>query len=256
MAKVTDVGTFTVSWNAVPIRDLLHYEVQWSSDATFVSADLQSDTTGNTRFTPTNLGADTTYYVRVRAVNQDFNAGPWSSRVSSLGGKVLTANINPNAASEIHSFTKTSGFTKLDTDAESETYGPVIITVADSSAVVLPRTIFEFDFGSEWQTTASAMSFTIDLLRRPSGGGDTIIDSVTSEVKSTLPGHVNPSTFVYERVGTQTVRMVAPSFTTFDQPGAGTWEYRVRVTTNIAGASNSMDFLGVSLEMEFIQSKR
>jgi hypothetical protein len=243
--KVTRPGTLTVSWSRVPITDLRNYEVLIATNATFTSG-VVTRSTRELQFTWEEGDDTSTYYIKVRAINTANNPGAYSATVNTANGKVTTSNIDPNAASEIHAFTKTAGFTTLDTDTETETYGPVSIDVFDADSVVEPRVIFQVDFSSTWVAASTTNRLTIELLRRPEGGGDTVIDTAVTDFKSDLPGAATGGV----------VRLTLPTFTSFDQPGAGTFEYRMRLTLSIDALGSALSVVGIDLNMEFVQSKR
>lgn len=250
-----DVGRFTISWSRSPIADLLHYEVQISQDPNFISG-VTTEKPRDTFITPSGIADnDDAWYVRVRAVNSDFNAGPWSAIASSVGGLVKTEHLEPNSTSALHTYNKTDGFTLLNTNGAKEEYGPVIVPNCTAESVITPKIIFEVDFRSEWQTGgADNMWFDLALFRRPSGApasADVVVDEIRTEVKSTLP-------YVAGTLGGDgsMVQMVVPTFTTFDEPGEGDWEYRIEVETNFSGAGNLLYLQGLDLKMEFKEDIR
>ena len=70
-----------VSWNTE--RNAATYQVQWSTTSTGFGSHNQGTTTPpTTRYTIRSLSAETTHYIRVRAVNSAGN-GPWSITVSA-----------------------------------------------------------------------------------------------------------------------------------------------------------------------------
>jgi hypothetical protein len=241
-------NTIAIEWNPVAVSDLLYYEVQVAKDAQF-TVDVETLVAGGT--TTYSYAADnsstlqlTPYYLRVRAVNQQGNPGEWSARLNSTSGQVASADFTRGAAGEIYQYVKSSSFSVLNGDGETETYGPVTIDVFDEYSVVQPAVIFEYNFSSDW-VGAGDCNMTWEFLRRPVGGGsDTVIDSVTVDSHSTIPTS-----------GGGVARAVSPTFISYDAPGTGEWEYRIRVTVGLSGG-NSLTFFGVDLTMEFIQSKR
>ncbi len=165
---------------------------------------------------------------------------------------VATAKIAVAATKEFASFTKSSSFAVLDTDAETETYGPATMTVFDANAVVGTEIRINFDMGATFPADADTNTknqLFFEALRRPVAGADTVIDTFSYDM------HIN-----YPFAGATTGRISIPTFTVKDTPGAGTFEYRVRVSLNIAqgGASAppSLTFQGVLLNLEVEQSKR
>ncbi len=175
----------------------------------------------------------------------DYSLLQFSAELSVVVAGVNTADLVPGAATTLHTFVKSSGFATLDTNTETETYGPVTIDVPDADTIVDPRVIFEFDFSSAWGASSTTNRLLIELLRRPFGGGDTVIDDAPIDFKSTVP-----------TAGGGTARTTVPSFTSFNQPGAGVWDYRLRLTTLIAGSGAALSITGVDLNMEFWASKR
>lgn len=245
LSLVSNVGSITISWNSVQIQDLLYYEIQVSTDPLFGSG-VTTFKQGNTRFTYTEGSADSTYFFRVRAVNLDRNPGPWSALLNGTSGKVGTNDLEVNAASAIATFSKSSGFTLLDVDGESEVYGPLVVDVVDDDSVVEPRIRFEINFSSGWNSSSIYNYLDMELLRRPFGGGvEEAVDSSTVDFKSTIPTD-DPLDFSAGLLST---------FATFDQPGKGKWEYRLRITIHTS-VNALLHFQGIHLLMEFVQKKR
>jgi hypothetical protein len=236
-------GAITVGWNAPLQRDIVRFDVQISTSSVFIGdARTFAVSSSSESFTYTTEDPEATYYIRVRTVGSQ-RASEWSAVVNSTTGAVTTAHFEAGAATEIYEYTKSSSFTNLNTNNETETYGPVTVDVYDDTSVVEPAIIFEFDYSSNY-SGANNCRVKFDFLRRPSGGSDTTVDTVTVDFKSVVPSS-----------GGGTARAVAPVFTAFDAPGAGLFEYRIKVTTEI-GAGNTLSFQGVDLIMEFVQSKR
>lgn len=173
----------------------------------------------------------------------------WTLRLSA------TADLDVGATQEFATFTKSSAFAVLNVDDETETYGPASMQVFDASAVVRALIRINFDllctfpnFGDSTDVnTKNQVIF--EVLRRLSGGGDTIIDTFQYDMHITYP----ESGFIPGRIS-------IPSFSVYDTPGAGLFEYRVRISVNIAqgGASVSptLMFQGVLLNLEVQQAKR
>jgi hypothetical protein len=244
LTLVSNIGGIHVSWTGSTITDLKTYQIQISTNAVFTS-DVVTKETRETEYRWDEGTSGVTYYIRVRTENVPGNTGPWGARVNTTTGTVATADINVNAASEIHSFTKSSGFTLLNASAANEAYGPLSIDVFDNDSVVTPMLVFEFDYSATWNAAGSNY-ITFELFRRASGATTwgAAINSARIDVKSSIPS-----------AGGGTARTTSPMFTNFDQPGAGVWEYQIKVTLTIAG-TNALSFQGVDLDMEFIQSKR
>lgn len=239
-------GQVVWSWNAASVTDLRYYELQVSTDIGF-EQDVTTYTTGvRTQATP--LTAGTTHYARVRAVNQAGNPGGWSSTEDSLPGTVSTLGLDESAASALYRYEQSSGFRALTSAAaaagatytDSDTYGPLTITVLDDSAIVMPRVTFtialDLSYGA-FTDTNPLLSFTVELLR----DGE-VIDDAVYDIQSS----------------TDADELSIPSFATYDQPGAGTfdYEYRVRIETFTTDGSTLMTLTPSNVVMEFIQNKR
>lgn len=250
------VGGLAAKWNAVPNPDIVRYRVEVSTSQSF-----SSDTTTVLKISPSDepnvvfgeAVANTTHYVRVRAETSREN-GAWSSTLNTTTGIASTADIDAAATTQLATFTKSSGFTELDTDGETETYGPLTIEV-DAQGIVVPFIIFQFDYDSKWNDDGIGNppvenNVVVEFLRRLEGGADTVIESAQIDFKSTVPS-----------VSTQTARMTAPAFASPDEPGEGTFEYRIRVTVNIDTTGQTtpnanLSFQGVNLKMRFFEYKR
>jgi hypothetical protein len=248
LANTHAPGTIGITWNPVRASDVLYYEIQVAEDASFrVNPETFRETDPSFVFERGNSSifeASKTFYLRVRSVNKAGRASGWSATLNSETGKVFSADIEPGATGEIYSFLKTSSFATLNTNNETEAYGPVVIDVFDATSVVEPRVIFEFDYASDWSGSDICRAiFTLEYRTSGSGGYSTV-DSVTVDFKSTIPS-----------LGGGTARAVAPIFTSFHQPGAGLWDYRVSIETEVTGG-NAISITGVDLLMEFVQSKR
>jgi hypothetical protein len=246
-------GQVVWSWNASNTADLRYYELQVSSDEGF-EQDVTTYVTGlRTQATP--LTAGTTYYARVRVVNQAGNPGGWSSVEDSLPGTVSTAELAENSASAIYEFEQASGFSTFSSGVAAglwtgeETYGPLTITVTTPSAVVIPRLTFDVDALLVYSggffpgtDTNPTIIMRVELLRRESGGADEIIDDAEYDIMSTL--RVN--------------EVELPSFASFDEPGVGVWEYRYRLYLErfTTDGTTTVDVTPLYLKMEFIQHKR
>lgn len=173
----------------------------------------------------------------------------WTLRLTA------TADIDVAATQQFATFTKSSGFAVLDTDNETETYGPASMQVFDASAVVRALIRINFDMACTFPDVGSGVDANtknqviFEVLRRPFGGADTVIDTfqydmhITYPQSSSIPGRIS-----------------IPSFSVYDTPGGGLYEYRVRISINIAqgGASSAptLSFQGVLLNLEVQQALR
>lgn len=159
-------------------------------------------------------------------------------------GVVNTAATAVNAMSQLGSFTKTASFTLLNTNGGNETYGPLTITT-DANGVVIPTVIFSIDYDSDWDAADGTTSnYTVEFRRRPSGGSDTILQTYVTDMKSTVP------------VATGTARSQINMPLLLDEPGAGTFEYRIKLIVNFAGGTTALSIQGVELRMRFTENKR
>jgi hypothetical protein len=242
----TVAGAITVRWNAAPAADLSHYNVEVSESSGFTGSTTYR-TTG-TRFEYTDGVQGTTYFIRVSTINKDGTASDPTPTLNSTTGQVGTAALEVGAASSVSRFAKSTGFTKMvavDVPGDTQVFGPVFVEVARDDSVVLPLVVTEVDLHSNW-TGVSYQYVLMELLRRRSGeSNDTVIDSVQPDFKSDLPGVALPAT----------ARVVLAAFTTFDTPGAGDVEYRVRLTAVKGDPLADLELTVNNITVEMVQLK-
>ncbi|MBP5787848.1 MAG: fibronectin type III domain-containing protein, partial [Kiritimatiellae bacterium] len=83
LSAVTRNG-MTATWTAGDTTDLDHYEVQWSTSSTFATtAGSANVAAGTLTKAIAGLTANTTYYVRVRAVGTDSQTSAWSGTANA-----------------------------------------------------------------------------------------------------------------------------------------------------------------------------
>jgi hypothetical protein len=243
----TAPGVINAEWNAATIPDLRYYEVQYATDAGFEQG-VTTVRVGAPRLT--FAGTDgTTYYIRARVVNQAGNPGGWSNTEDSLPGTVSTRGLAQSAATALYRFEQSSGFTALTsvgaglaaTYVDSADFGPLTVTVVDASSIVLPRVTFAISLSTAFDLSATdtnpALEFTVSLLRN-----GVVIDDATYDIQSSI----------------DTNEVSIPSFATYDQPGAGTWQYSYRVAIErfSTDGSTNITLTPLNVLMEFIQNKR
>jgi hypothetical protein len=118
---VNGVEEIQVTWDAAPIGNLKHYEVQNDTDSGF--SDPTITKTQQTLQNFTSLTAETTYYVRVRAVNTDGDAGAWTGSLNTTTAQVVNADLADRAVS--------TGKVQLEATAKLSTgsaAGPISLT--------------------------------------------------------------------------------------------------------------------------------
>lgn len=89
-------GTITVKWNAVPISDLRRYEIQVADNVDFTSPSTFSRST--TTFTYDEGTPLTTYYIRVRTINNSNNPSGWSEVLNTTTGQARSGDLLTGAA--------------------------------------------------------------------------------------------------------------------------------------------------------------
>ena len=259
------VGSLYITFDPVNLSTLKYYEIQYSSTSEFSFPDtLTTNHTALVISPGVGVGA-TTYYVRVRVVDTSDRIGPWSVTVDETPGQAATADvanlavssaklatgaattakIDTNATSEVSQFTQSSGFTTLNTDLETETYGPVSATTVDANTFVCVSVALQFNVSTSFPVSGDTNRFTLELLRRPSGGADTVINTYPIDFEFDIPtGGVGTATFGL------------PAFFVENNPGsAGTFEFRARLTVDISGSA-TISFTGESLTLQAVARKR
>lgn len=233
-------GGFTVKWNASSIPDLRKYQIQFALDEAFTDGLQTFSAAGISYPFTTGNGTDAAYFCRVRAQNKAGVTGEYSVTLNTSTGGITvdTEDIVVGAVTELATFTQTSGFTALNSDLATETYGPVTVTTfADS--IVIPSSALQLEYSSIFTVADGANNFTFESLRRIPGGADEVLQIVVQDLFSTVP-----------TTGGGTATMTAPMIFVPHSPGAGTFEYRIRVTSN-QPATPSNSFQGVQFHMSF-----
>jgi hypothetical protein len=256
LSLVSNVGSIHVKWSRSSISDLKTYELQIATNGDFTE-NVLTKSTRELEYNWEEGEDDTTYYMRVRAVNIPGNPGPWGARLNTDTGLVNTALIDVDATTQVARFVYGDDggetFATLGSVAtgDTEDYGNLTIDIFDDDAVVSPTIVFEYDYAADYLTVSATMNITFGLYRRVK---DTppwvLVNSASVDIKSSIPNIGGA------RTAGDTARATVPSFVNFDEPGQGEWDYMVRVTVNYTGANNYVEFTGVLLELEFWQSKR
>jgi len=156
------ITKWKVTWDPVDIPDVKKYEMIVGTDAAF-STVIGNYTRTEPEFTYPGASANLTYFIRVRAVNLDFEDGPWSDTLDVTTGQVTTADIEANALTQLWEFNQESGFTALydgdqgyegvaiGSEVLTDTYGPLTITVSGDTAIILPFATFDVYYQSIYQ---------------------------------------------------------------------------------------------------------
>ncbi|MGH7893212.1 MAG: hypothetical protein ACREQL_01005 [Candidatus Binatia bacterium] len=230
-------GLIQWEWDDSPIADLLHYRIQISESDGFTNAFTR--TTVDPRFPYYEGVSGVTYFARVATVNRSSRASDYTAGVSSEVGLVddtllTTANIT------LQRFVKTSGFDALaaiNGATDTETYGPLEVVAMSEDTVVDLKVSLIGLLDVSFPSTGQVCFFTLDLLRRESGGTDALIWTVQRDFSYGRGGSGAPTEAEY---------IAFPPIA--EQPGEGTWEYRFRVTIT-TGGSNDIQFTGTDLRI-------
>jgi hypothetical protein len=110
-----------IKWAAVAIPDIRSYQLQHATNANFLSP--TTVTLYSTHYTLPDASPETTYYVRVRALNSTGDSGNWSSTLNSETGQASVSNLADGSASNIIVKTKTAGFTPATVDGAGTNIG-------------------------------------------------------------------------------------------------------------------------------------
>lgn len=245
-----------VTWNDVSIRDLLRYDVQISNNSTFTgTADAADHATDNysetfrvrdNQKTLPALNADVTlYYVRVRAVNTANNRGAYSNVAStSVSGAIGTTDITGAAVSSVSSVTDATTETLNNSNGGSVDTDDVEVNGADANTVVIINMTTSFDFASFWSSTSSVNNADLILQRSVKNAGSyTDLQTITLDFKSTIPTDI--TAWGGGSPADTSDNIITASFSP-DQPGAGDWDYRLRITTNTDGGGSPSGELYIS----------
>lgn len=108
IALVPQLGVLTVSWSPSPVSNLLYYEIAISTTNDFTNPTTVRWT--QTQYTYAQGVSGTTYYVRVRAVDQNNGVGPWSAVLNSATGLATSNDLGFQAATNIVTYKTTNFF--------------------------------------------------------------------------------------------------------------------------------------------------
>lgn len=108
IAKATNVGTITFSWEPSPSPNISRYVIEIADNTSFVGAFTAP--TSNLSYTYTQGDPGTTYYARVKAVNQNEASSDWTATLNTQTGTATFSNLSSGAANSITVNTQTSGF--------------------------------------------------------------------------------------------------------------------------------------------------
>lgn len=143
LTKVEGPGTITVAWQQVSIADLLYYEVQVSTDSSFVASVFTDQAGASGRYTYQGGLAGTTYFLRVRTVNGDGNASEWSATINSQTGQVTAAGINVTSLGAI---TTNLGSVELDAQGNIRA-GQTAFNIGTGFFLGFSGGVFKFSIG-------------------------------------------------------------------------------------------------------------
>lgn len=229
---VPNLNTITVEWNPIPVRNLDFYEIQVSASPTWALPTVHRQR--SIKYTYQEGDPGETYYVRVRAKPIDGRYGEWSGTLNTETGVATVTHLQKGAATApTDSYFDLSGG-PLDpyqtygagNNSVTATYGGT--SILSKGGTVLPFIIFKYKVASDWNAAAprpqNEAKTEIDVLR--SGPrGEVVVDSVTVSSYSNF-GTYNvgaPQNSIVARV--PNLALGSP-----DDPGAGRWRYRVRLT--------------------------
>lgn len=91
LSLINGTEVIEVKWDAAPIGNLKHYEVQADDEEDFNDPTIVKTPQISKAFT--SLNTATTYYIRVRAINTDGDAGTWSGTLNTTTAQVTTGDI-------------------------------------------------------------------------------------------------------------------------------------------------------------------
>lgn len=103
---VPKIGTLTVMWSPSPASNLLYYEIAISKTNDFTNPVTVRWT--QTQFTYVQGISGITYYVRVRAVDQNYGVGAWSSVLNSATGLATSSDLAFQTATNVSTYTTTN----------------------------------------------------------------------------------------------------------------------------------------------------
>lgn len=229
-------GVITFTWNPSSIANLRYYQIYVDSDTTFPNPDILVWTNTKYDYTPPN--PDLTYYIKVRAVNNENVFGVFSALLNSTTGLVMTEDIAIGASTNT-------------TDAFITSFTPAVLTGNGSSAVwgsvtvtskgrpVLMFAVLQATMAFVYTTGANRLTV---YLRR---GGVDILDPIIFDFTS-------PTTFL----GGTVTSLVTVSFPNpLDDPPAGTNVYEVHASI-VSDGTNSISVTPVYMTFTSLELRR
>lgn len=236
LAVVLSPGLAHLSWTGSRSSDLLTYLVEVSVSPDFVGVAEYEE--AGTRFIFSDGIEGLTYYARVFALNGSRARSDASNIVTFVLGAATGSSIAGGQAN-LTSFTKGSSFATLNTNNEFETYGPCTFSLQTASSQVRPFVTIDVASSTASNTdTANDSYIQFELLRRAEGAAT---DVVVKQLRWDIYANFWPS-------GDPSRRQILFTMP-FETPGSGSWEYRLRVTSKMAGA-NTATFRAASIAIE------
>ena len=265
------VQSWRLSWQPNYASDLSKYEVHISDTITFNTFTVYDVTTNYFQYTvePDPLeDVPLPNYVRVRAVTLVGFPGAFSDTFDVTTGLLVTADFEQGAVTGLVEWSMTSGFDQLtagtagkdpwgessippgdpfpaanpNSEAPSQSLGPAIVS-AHSLGVIVPYLTMEVELQSMSNyNTTNTNKLNIVVKRRLSGEADTELSNMTLDYFTYMPasrywwsrGVGLPYPYRYQFYSYADPLVTVPIHIPLlpDQPGEGTWEYRVDLSVS------------------------
>jgi hypothetical protein len=181
-------------------------------------------------------------------VNAAGQAGAFSNTLNTTTGLITTTSINPGDVTEFVDDTDIT-WTALtaNNNTETDTSDYTSAVVGSINETIQYQGFFEFEYESTYGNAANDNLLRFQLFRRADGAtteGTQIGDDIDLDFHSSIPtlgtGNVSATTFV-----------VFPK----DNPGAGTFEYALKVSAISGHTLNFMNFQGTKLTVQIRNDK-
>lgn len=227
LSVILTPGLAHLTWTGSRSSDLLTYLVEVSLSPDFVGVEEYEES--STRFIYSNGVEGLTYYARVFALNGARARSDASGTVTFVIGASSGSSVTSTQVA-ISRFVNSAGpFTTLNTNNESQTFGPCTFSLNTAASRVKPIIVLEGRHQFiQVNNPADNCYLLIELLRRPVGGAtDTIVKTQRH--------------FWSVDLTDQDVPIGIPVGSPFETPGSGNFEYRLRLTTREAG-TNEINF--------------